>query len=111
MDLSAFAINSGDMPLPILFIDQFGTFGGGQKVLWVVLQSLVPTNYAPVIALNGDGSFRKTLAASGYQVIDLAIGTYRSGKKSNRDELRFLWRTALCALQLAICVIRRDIRL
>ena len=106
-----FAINSGDMSFPILFIDQFGTFGGGQKVLWIVLQSLVPTHYAPVIALNGDGSFRKTLAASGYQVIDLAIGTYQSGKKSNTDELRFLWRTALCALQLALYIVRRDIRL
>jgi glycosyltransferase involved in cell wall biosynthesis len=111
MGSSVFVTNPGDKLLPILFIDQFGTFGGGQKVLWIVLQSLVPTKYRPLVALHGDGSFRKTLVASGYQVMDLAIGNYQSGQKPIRDALRFLWRTALCALQLAVCIIRRDIKL
>ena len=60
-------------PSPILFLDQFGTLGGGQRVLLEILQSLDPSKYLPTIALNGEGYFRKLLVESGYPVADLAI--------------------------------------
>jgi glycosyltransferase involved in cell wall biosynthesis len=99
------------MRLPILFLDQFGTFGGGQRVLWEILQSLDPSRFTPIVALNGKGDFRERVAKAGFLTEDLAIGNYRSGKKSMSDSIRFLGRTLFSALRLASLVRQRNVKL
>jgi glycosyltransferase involved in cell wall biosynthesis len=98
------------MPSQILFLDQFGTFGGGQRVLWEILQSLSPSKYVPVIALNGEGDFREELTAAGHAVEDLALGNYQTGKKPISDFCRFTWKTLSASSRLADLIKRRDIQ-
>jgi glycosyltransferase involved in cell wall biosynthesis len=97
------------MPLRILFLDQFGTFGGAQRVLWEVLRSLPASRYVPAIALNGEGDFHDALKVSGFRVIRLPLGSYRSVRKSWTDRLRFFWKTAHCAVELIGLVVWESI--
>jgi len=88
------------MPYNILFLDQFGTMGGGQRVLLDVLRALDSTKYQKAVALNGEGDFREKLRSTGTTVLDLPLGEYRSGSKTLTDKLRFAIRTLHCSLIL-----------
>lgn len=99
------------MPPAILFLDQFGRFGGAQRVLQAILRARTSSWYEPIIALNGEGDFREWLKSSGYAVHNLAIGKYSSGRKSVGDSWRFFWRTLWSACQLVVLVFRRDVQL
>src|SRR5690242_6589921 len=90
----------------ILFLDQFGSLGGGQRVLMDTLAVLDASQFEVTVALTGDGSFRQLLLASGISVIDLPLGNYHSGRKTLWDFVQFGPRTLLCSLSLTALVVR-----
>jgi len=90
----------------ILFLDQFGTLGGGQQVLLDTLSTLDTAQFDPTVALNGDGPFRKLLLSRKTRVIDLPLGNYHSRRKTIGDVARFGQRTLRCSLYLASTVLR-----
>jgi len=90
----------------ILFLDQYGTLGGGQRVLLDTLSVLDPSQFQATVALNGNGSFRRLLLSSGIPVIDLPLGDYRSGTKTLWDVVQFGPRCLLCSGFLASFIAR-----
>ena len=88
------------MTYKLLFLDQFGTFGGGQRVLLETLSSLDPAQYQKTVALGTDGDFRQRLLDDGIPVMDLPLGNYHSGKKTLLDMVRFFFSSLHCALVL-----------
>ncbi len=90
----------------ILFLDQFGSLGGGQRVLMDTLAVLDASQFDATVALAGEGDFKRLLLASGIPVIDLPLGNYHSGSKTLWDMVRFGPRTLLCSLSLTGTVLR-----
>jgi len=90
----------------LLFLDQFGTLGGGQRVLLETLNSLDPAQYQTMVALGTDGDFRERLLDDGIPVMDLPLGNYHSGKKTLLDMVRFFFRSLYCAFVLTRWVFR-----
>ena len=91
----------------LLFLDQFGTLGGGQRVLLETLKSLDRAQYQPIVALGTRGDFRERLLDEGIPVMELPLGSYRSGKKTPLDMVRFFFRSLYCASVLTGWVLRR----
>lgn len=94
------------MTCKLLFLDQFGTLGGAQRVLLETLNSLDPTQYQAMVALGTDGDFRERLLDEGIPVMDLPLGSYHSGKKTPLDMVRFFFRSLYCALVLTGWAVR-----
>jgi glycosyltransferase involved in cell wall biosynthesis len=99
------------MPYKLLFLDQFGTLGGGQRVLWETLRSLDRAQYQTMVALGTAGDFRERLSDDGIPVMDLPLGNYHSGKKTLLDMVRFFFRSLYCALVLTRWVFRHRLNL
>src|SRR5690242_11735269 len=94
------------MSYKLLFLDQFGYLGGGQRVLLETLNSLDRARYQRIVALGTDGDFRARLLADGIPVRDLPLGSYHSTKKTPLDRVRFFFRSLYCALVLSWWVVR-----
>jgi hypothetical protein len=94
------------MSYKLLFLDQFGYLGGGQRVLLETLNSLDRAQYQTMVALGTDGDFRDRLLADGIPVRDLPLGSYHSTKKTPLDMVRFFFRSLYCALVLTGWVVR-----
>jgi len=94
------------MTYKLLFLDQFGSLGGGQRVLLQTLNSLDRAHYQAMVALGTHGDFRERLLNEGVPVVDLPLGHYHSGGKSLLDMVRFFFRSLYCALVLAGWVFR-----
>ena len=90
----------------LLFLDQFGILGGGQRVLLETLNSLDRAQYQPIVALGTHGDFRERLLDEGIPVMDLPLGSYHSRKKTLLDMVRFFFRSLYCALVLTRWVFR-----
>jgi glycosyltransferase involved in cell wall biosynthesis len=90
----------------LLFLDQFGTLGGGQRVLLETLNSLDPMQYKTMVALGTGGEFRETLLANGIPVVDLPLGQYHSMQKTLRDKVRFFFRSLYCSFVLTRWILR-----
>jgi glycosyltransferase involved in cell wall biosynthesis len=90
----------------LLFLDQFGTLGGGQRVLLETLNSLDRAQYQTMVALVTRGDFRERLLDEGIPVMDLPLGNYHSGKKTLLDVVRFFFRSLHCASVLTGWVLR-----
>jgi glycosyltransferase involved in cell wall biosynthesis len=91
----------------LLFLDQFGTLGGGQRVLLETLKSLDRAQYQPIVALGTHGDFRERLLDESIPVMDLPLGSYHSRKKTFLDMVRFFFRSLYCASVLTGWVLRR----
>ena len=94
------------MSYKLLFLDQFGTLGGAQRVLLETLNSLDPAQYQSMVALGSDGDLRERLLSDGIAVRNLPLGNYHSGRKTLLDIGRFFFRSLYCALVLTGWVIR-----
>jgi glycosyltransferase involved in cell wall biosynthesis len=90
----------------ILFLDQFGTVGGGQQVLLETLGVVDPGKFEATVALNGPGNLKRLLRGGGTPVIDLPLGNYHSGHKTIGDIARFGPRTVFCSLFLASTIVK-----
>jgi glycosyltransferase involved in cell wall biosynthesis len=96
------------MTYKLLFLDQFGYLGGGQRVLLQTLNSLDRAHYQTMVALGTRGDFRERLLNEGVPVMDLPLGHYHSGEKTLPDQIRFLFRSLYCALVLVGWVFRHQ---
>lgn len=90
----------------LLFLDQFGTLGGGQRVLLETLTSLDRTQYQSMVGLGTGGDFKERLLADSVPVMDLPLGNYHSGKKTFPDKVRFFFRSLYCAFILTRWILR-----
>ena len=97
------------LPIQVLFVDQFGSMGGGQKVLTMLIRSLDKKRFNCVAALHGQGEFRAQLSQSGYDVTTLPLGDYPSQKKSILDQVQFFLKTLLCAFYLVYFIKKKKI--
>ena len=95
----------------ILFLDQFGNLGGGQRVLLNVLESLRSSGIEVSVALNGTGDFFKALTASGLTVTNLPLGGLRSGRKTVKDIFLFVVRTFYCSVLIIRSVLKENFAL
>lgn len=89
----------------VLFLDQQSWKGGGQAVLVEVLDA-VRAFIRPVVALPGEGPFRRDLEGRGIETLILPFGDYAPGAKSAAGAARLAVRSAACAFLLA-----REIRM
>ena len=89
----------------LLFLDQFGYFGGGQRVLLETLGSLDRAQYQTIVALGAAGEFNERLLDLGIPVRDLPLGDYHSGRKTLSDMVRFCFRSIYCTLVLTRWVV------
>src|SRR5688572_11747615 len=96
------------MSYKLLFLDQFGTLGGGQRVLLETLKSLDRAQYQTMVALGTTGDFKQRLLDDGIPVMDLPLGNYQSRKKTLLDMVRFFFRSLYCALVLTRWVFRHQ---
>jgi glycosyltransferase involved in cell wall biosynthesis len=96
------------MSYKVLFLDQFGTLGGAQRVLLETLNSLDPAQYQSMVALGTRGDFRERLLDEGVPVMDLPLGRYHSRRKTPLDMVRFFFRSLYCALVLTRWVFRHS---
>ena len=62
------------MTYKLLFLDQFGTLGGGQRVLLETLNSLDRAQYQTMVALGTRGDFREQAAGRGHPRDGFAAG-------------------------------------
>jgi glycosyltransferase involved in cell wall biosynthesis len=94
----------------ILFLEQQSWLSGAQRVLEFVLDATADT-YDPIVALPGEGPFRRTLSDRGIKTLTYPLGFYRTGRKSRLEMLTFGGRSIVCALKLAGVIRREDIGL
>ena len=97
------------MPIQVLFVDQFGSLGGGQRVLSILMRSLDSKRFNCVAALNGQGEFRTQLSQSGFEVTALPLGDYPSQEKSFGDQAKFFLKTLLCVIYLVYYIKKKKI--
>ncbi|MFN8006566.1 MAG: glycosyltransferase family 4 protein [Terriglobia bacterium] len=87
-------------PIRVLFVDQYGTLGGAQKVLLTLIRALDKAQFTCTAALNGRGPLWEHLSQSRIKVVSLPLGHYRAGRKSLPEQVRFFLRTVLCLIWL-----------
>jgi glycosyltransferase involved in cell wall biosynthesis len=98
------------MKTRVLILEQQSYWGGAQRVLQTILDSL-RDQIDPVVALPDAGAFGVDLWRQGIETQIYPLGSYRSGRKSTRDMLAFGSRSLWCAVLLAREIIRRRIDL
>ena len=79
------------MAMNILFLDQFGTIGGGQRSLLELLPLVRQRGWRARVALPADATFAKAVRASGIPVDIIPCATYTPSKKRSADFARFGW--------------------
>lgn len=73
----------------VLFLDQFSELGGAQRVLLDTVCAARERGWSVRVALPGNGPLVDQLRSSGFPIVPIACGPYRSGSKSLGDLLRF----------------------
>ena len=98
------------MKTRVLVLDQHCYWGGGQRVLKTVLDSL-RDQIEPLVALPGTGPLGADLERDGLETCTYPLGHYRSGAKSAADMLAYGPRSVYAALRLADLISRRKMEL
>jgi glycosyltransferase involved in cell wall biosynthesis len=98
------------MKTRVLVLDQHCYWGGGQRVLKTVLDSLRDQVDA-LVALPERGPLGADLEREGIETCAYPLGKYRSGAKSAADMAMFGPRSVYAALQLAAIVSQRKLEL
>ncbi|HVT11255.1 MAG TPA: glycosyltransferase family 4 protein [Fimbriimonadaceae bacterium] len=91
----------------ILFIDQYATLGGGQRILLDVVEAFAEEGHACVVALPGKGEVTEALDRLGVRHEPLPVPELSAGKKGLPDFLRFL--AGSRKLARAIKALSRDV--
>jgi len=94
----------------VLILEQQSYWGGGQRVLHMVLNSLQDV-IDPVVAFPDSGSFCQDLQSQKIETLIYPLGNYQSGRKSFADILAFGPRSLCCALDLAVTILKRKLEL
>src|SRR5512140_1694709 len=95
----------------ILFLDQFGAIGGGQRSLLELLPSVRQRGWNARVGLPEDATFTQALRASGVPVDFIRCGAYTPAKKRPVDFARFGWEFPQMTRAIAALVRRHRIGL
>jgi glycosyltransferase involved in cell wall biosynthesis len=98
------------MKTRVLILEQQSYWGGAQRVLQTVLDSL-RDQIDPLVALPEPGAFGLDLRKQQIETLVYPLGSYQSGRKSITDMLAFGPRSLCCALLLAREIVKRAIQL
>jgi glycosyltransferase involved in cell wall biosynthesis len=98
------------MKTRILILEQQSYWGGAQRVLQTVLESL-QDQIEPLVALPELGTFGLDLHKQGIETLVYPLGSYQSGRKSITDMMAFGPRSLCCAMLLAREIVKRGIQL
>jgi len=98
------------MKKAVVFLEQQSWFGGAQRVLGTVLDSIAP-EYERIVTFPDHGPFRSTLEEKNIETVDLPIGDYRPGKKTFVEKFTFACRSLYCGVKLASFIRRRNVAL
>jgi len=98
------------MKTRVLILEQQSYWGGGQRVLQTVLDSL-RDQIDPLVALPEPGPFGLDLEKQGVATLIYPLGSYQSGRKSIRDKIAFGPRSLSCALLLTRQILKRRLQL
>lgn len=98
------------MKTRVLILEQQSYWGGAQRVLQTVLDSL-QDQIEPLVALPELGTFGLDLQKQKIETLLYPLGSYQSGRKSVTDMLAFGPRSLCCALLLAREIVKRGIQL
>ncbi len=89
--------------MKILFLEQFGETGGGQRCLLDLLPAVLERGWSATVAAPA-GPLFDLARATGVETAAIAMGSYQNGRKSARDALGF----ALQMPQLARWIAAQD---
>ncbi len=78
-----------EFPANILCIDQFSTFGGGQRSLLDLLPAFRERGWRPSVAIPGEGAFPDMVRSRGFRTHSFAPGNYASRKKPLKQLLQY----------------------
>lgn len=98
------------MKTRVLILEQQSYWGGAQRVLQTVLDTL-RDQIEPLVALPETGDFGCDLQKQGIETLAYPLGTYGSGHKSVGDMMAFGPRSIYCAALLAREIFKRRIQL
>lgn len=98
------------MKTRVLILEQQSYWGGAQRVLQTVLDTL-QDQIEPLVALPETGDFGCDLQKRGIETLAYPLGTYGSGHKSVRDMMAFGPRSIYCGVMLAREIFKRRIQL
>ena len=92
----------------ILILEQQSWVGGAQRVLEVVLSSLM-NDFDPIVAFPDNGSFSAALREKGITTRTFPLGAYRPGRKSFKEMVVFVFRSLVCTLKIAALIHKKRI--
>ena len=98
------------MKIRVLILEQQSYWGGAQRVLQTLLDSLGEW-IDPVVALPEPGALSLEMQKRGIETLIYPLGRYQSGRKSVRDMVAFGPRSLWCTLLLAREILNRRIQL
>lgn len=78
----------------ILFLEQFGEVGGGQRNLLDLLPAVRERGWTAVVAAPGVGALLEKARAEGVETASIEFGNYALGRKTAGDALQFAFDTA-----------------
>jgi glycosyltransferase involved in cell wall biosynthesis len=84
----------------LLILDQYSDPGGAQQALLEVLPTIKDRGWEALVGLPGDGPLFGQIGALGFEIERADCGSYRSGRKSPADMLRFVHGTARLVRQV-----------
>jgi hypothetical protein len=89
-------VGTGDgcAAMRILFLEQFGEVGGGQRNLLDLLPAVRERGWTAVVAAPGDGELLEKARAEGAETASIEFGNYSLGRKTAGDALQFAFDTA-----------------
>ena len=91
----------------ILFLEQFSSLGGGQRMLLQLLKGLDRSLYTPVVILPAEGELTKELAKLGVKYYCSPMGTLSLGRKNLLDLISYFYNSISLTIA-ALKVIRSE---
>jgi len=86
MSQLSWAFTKGRLPLlKVVFVDQFGEMGGGQRILHDIIHFFAAEGAQCIAALPGKGTFTQSLRDEGIVVRNYPLAEVSAGRKNLRD--------------------------
>jgi len=94
--------------MKILFLEQSGELGGGQRNLLDLLPAVIDRGWKAVVAAPGSGPLIESARGLGAETERISLGNYSAGRKTAGDAARFLIDTLALGRWLRRSMIRHD---
>ncbi|MFA6169564.1 MAG: glycosyltransferase family 4 protein [Candidatus Margulisiibacteriota bacterium] len=91
----------------ILFLEQFSSLGGGQRMLLQLLKGLDRSTFNPSVIIPAEGELTKELTKLGVKYYCLPMATLTLGRKNIFDLISYFYNSIFLAIA-AVKIIRRE---